>query len=64
VKTPAEVVPINAQMTEVMKTFDKTHSWYLPVVDAQQRFMGFVSKSRLYEKYRQQIAQQQDIYEE
>ncbi len=64
VKLPAEIVPISTPMTEVMKTFDHTQTWYLPVVDAQQRFMGFVSKSRLYEKYRQQIAQQTDIYEE
>ena len=64
IKRPAEILPIDAPMTEVMHQFDRTKALYLPVIDGDRRFVGFVSKSQLFEKYRSQIAQQKDIYEE
>jgi chloride channel protein, CIC family len=63
-KRPPEVLSIDTPMTEVMHQFDLTGAWYLPVVDGDKKFIGFVSKSRLFERYRNQIAQQKDIYED
>jgi CIC family chloride channel protein len=64
VKKPPEVLSIDTSVEEVMRHFDLTNTWYLPVVDEQKRFVGFVSKSRLFEKFRLQLSLQKDIYEE
>jgi CIC family chloride channel protein len=64
IKQPQEILPIDTPMTEVMHQFDLTKAWHLPVIDLERRFVGFVSKSGLFEKYRSQIAEQKDIYEE
>lgn len=39
-------------MEKVMKTFDDTGAWNLPVVDADDRYVGFVSKSKIFNSYR------------
>ncbi len=39
-------------MEEVMKTFDRTGAWNLPVVDEEDRYVGFVSKSKIFNSYR------------
>ena len=31
------------------------HTWMLPVVDKQNRYMGFISKSRILNAYREQL---------
>lgn len=36
-----------------MDKFDKTGSWNLPVVDEDNKYIGFVSKSRILSTYRQ-----------
>ena len=40
-------------MEEVMKKFDTTGAWNLPVVDEANRYLGFVSKSKMLNTYRQ-----------
>jgi len=60
---PLSVLQIDTQMTKVIKEFDRTQAEYLPVVDEDRRFVGFVSKSRLFEKYRLQVARIKDIYD-
>ena len=35
-----------------MKTFDDTGAWNLPVVDSEGRYVGFVSKSKIFNSYR------------
>lgn len=49
--TPA-VLDINEPMDKVMNTFDKTNAWNLPVVD-NGKYVGFVSKSKIFNSYRQ-----------
>lgn len=44
-------IDISLSMEEVMKIFDKTHAWNLPVVD-NGRYVGFVSKSKIFNSYR------------
>ncbi len=39
-------------MERVMKLFDDTGAWNLPVVDAEGRYLGFVSKSKIFNSYR------------
>jgi chloride channel protein, CIC family len=63
-KRPSLVLALDTPMTEVMRQFDLTQALHLAVVDEDKHFVGFITKSRLFEQYRSQIAQQTDIYEE
>jgi len=49
--TPPAFIDIHSSMEQVMKTFDDTGAWNLPVVDGN-RYMGFVSKSKIFNSYR------------
>ena len=40
-------------MEQVMRTFDDTQAWNLPVVDADGHYLGFVSKSKIFNYYRE-----------
>jgi len=40
-------------MEQVMRTFDDTKAWNLPVVDEDNKYLGFVSKSKIFNSYRQ-----------
>ena len=40
-------------MEQVMRTFDETGAWNLPVVDSEGKYIGFVSKSKIFNAYRQ-----------
>lgn len=40
-------------MEQVMQIFDDTKAWNLPVVDADGKYLGFVSKSKIFNSYRQ-----------
>ena len=39
-------------METVMKKFDETGAWNLPVEDEEGRYLGFVSKSKIFNSYR------------
>ena len=49
---PAKIADTDS-MEKVMQTFDDTKAWNLPVVDAQGHYKGFVSKSKIFNSYRQ-----------
>ena len=49
---PAKVI-VGTPMEKVMKTFDDTGAWNLPVIDEEGRYVGFVSKSKIFNSYRQ-----------
>ncbi len=40
-------------MEKVMRIFDETQAWNLPVVDEEGKYLGFVSKSKIFNSYRQ-----------
>jgi len=40
-------------MEHVMHTFDDTKAWNLPVINKEGKYMGFVSKSKIFNTYRQ-----------
>ena len=48
---PARII-LGDSMANVMKTFDRTGAWNLPVVDAEGHYIGFVSKSKIFNSYR------------
>ena len=54
---PPKVVRIDEKMEQVMAKFETSGAWNLPVVDAQQRYVGFVSKSKIFSAYREQLSQ-------
>jgi len=39
-------------MEKVMDIFEDTQSWYLPVVDDNKVYLGFCSKSKIFNSYR------------
>ena len=49
--SPPAIIDIHSSMEEVMKVFDKTGAWNLPVVDGS-KYVGFVSKSKIFNSYR------------
>lgn len=49
--TPPALIDVNMSMEQVMKKFDDTGAWNLPVVDGD-RYVGFVSKSKIFNSYR------------
>jgi CIC family chloride channel protein len=42
-------------MESVLDKFDKSGAWNLPVVDDNGKYIGFVSKSKIFNAYRQQL---------
>lgn len=48
-----DTIKIDQRMDKVMETFDKTNAWNLPVVDQDGHYIGFVSKSKIFNSYRQ-----------
>lgn len=49
---PPAKIRIGDPMEDVMKTFDRTGAWNLPVVDENDKYVGFVSKSKIFNSYR------------
>ncbi len=50
--TPLAEICVNSSMEHVMKVFDDTGAWNLPVVDENGKYLGFVSKSKIFNSYR------------
>jgi CIC family chloride channel protein len=49
---PARILNTD-RMEEVMRVFDDTKAWNLPVVDIDGKYLGFISKSKVFNSYRQ-----------
>jgi len=45
-------INVNMPMDKVMEIFDNTNAWNLPVVDNDGRYIGFISKSKIFNSYR------------
>lgn len=50
-------VRADERMDKVMNMFENSGAWNLPVVDKDGRYIGFVSKSRIFSAYREQLQQ-------
>jgi CIC family chloride channel protein len=44
-------------MEQVMRTFDETGAWNLPVVNVEGKYLGMVSKSKIFNAYRDVLVQ-------
>ena len=49
---PPAKIQINTSMDKVMDIFENTGAWNLPVIDAEGKYLGFVSKSKIFNSYR------------
>ena len=56
---PPCILDVNEEMHDVMKKFDGYNSWNLPVTEAN-KYMGFVSKSTIFNKYRTLLIKQSE----
>jgi CIC family chloride channel protein len=54
-RSAPEYVHPDEPMDSVMRKFEKTGAWNLPVVDADRRYLGFVSKSKIFNAYREEL---------
>lgn len=56
---PACILDVNEDMHDVMKKFDTYNSWNLPVTEGN-KYIGFVSKSAIFTKYRLLLIKQSE----
>ncbi len=52
---PPDKIIEHEAILSVMEKFEDKHAWMLPVVDKQGRYLGFISKSRILNAYREQL---------
>ena len=52
---PPDKILEKEQIQSVLPKFDEKNTWMLPVVDKDNRYLGFISKSRILNAYRQQL---------
>ena len=56
VSAPAMIVS-DMPMEKIMQLFDDSKAWNLPVIDKQGRYLGFVSKSKMLNSYREVLVE-------
>jgi CIC family chloride channel protein len=56
-KSAPAYVYVDEKMDSVMKKFEITGAWNLPVVEHDRTYLGFVSKSKIFSAYRTQLKQ-------
>lgn len=54
--TPPAFIKMEDNMEQVMHKFNQTKAWNLPVIE-KGRYIGFVSKSKLFNVYREQLVE-------
>lgn len=54
---PPAYIHLNEEMESVMKKFDQTGAWNLPVIH-EDKYVGFLSKSKIFNIYRKLLIQQ------
>jgi len=52
---PPAVISVNEPMNEILEKFENTKAWNLPVVDNNKKYVGFISKSKIFSAYREQL---------
>lgn len=56
IQPPDKILP-QEQMQSVLEKFEDNKTWMLPVVDKQNHYLGFISKSRILAAYREQLVE-------
>jgi CIC family chloride channel protein len=54
-KSAPAFVYLDEKMESVMDKFESTQAWNLPVLDDENKYLGFVSKSKIFSSYRDQL---------
>ena len=54
-KSAPAFVYLDEKMDSVMDKFESTQAWNLPVLDDENKYLGFVSKSKIFSSYRDQL---------
>jgi len=54
-KSAPAFVYLDDKMESVMDKFESTQAWNLPVLDDENKYLGFVSKSKIFSSYRDQL---------
>ena len=54
-KDPPAVLSINDTLNVVTKKFDETGAWNLPIIDNDFKYVGFISRSGLFNSYRKTL---------
>ena len=57
-KIPNAIIYQDEDMITIADKFDETSTWVLPVVNEQNRFLGFISKSAVLNRYRELLKEQ------
>jgi CIC family chloride channel protein len=52
---PAKIIN-SMPMEKVMDVFENTNAWNLPVIDETEKYVGFVSKSKIFNSYRKVLS--------
>ncbi|MFV0418427.1 MAG: chloride channel protein [Dysgonomonas sp.] len=55
--SPPAIIVVGMTMEAIMKLFDETKAWNLPVVDEKDVYLGFISKSNILDVYREVLAE-------
>jgi len=58
-----DMVTISDSMKVVLQKMEKENAWLLPVLDANGGYLGFVSKTAIFNKYRALLSRQADYME-
>ena len=57
---PPATLRIDDTMQHAMDAFDRTQAWNLPVLDADERYLGYASKSSVFNNYRRILLKYSD----
>ena len=50
--SPPAKINVSMPMEKIMRIFDDTKAWNLPVIDDKGKYLGFISKSKIFNAYR------------
>lgn len=59
-KAPPAIIHPENKPLEILQIFDDTGVWNLPVVDRENKFVGFISKTSILMSYRQRLKEYSD----
>jgi len=54
-KEPPAILTIHDSLQTAMEKFENSGAWNIPVVDDEYRYIGFISRSGLFNRYRQTL---------
>jgi CIC family chloride channel protein len=62
-QTAPDVVLVEEPLKQVLEKMEKENVWLLPVLDERSEYLGFVSKTAIFNKYRAFLSRQADYME-